>query len=99
MFRDSYGEEQIRSLVEEYEALQERKDTAPGRLRILFQLADLDRALERLPMKYWEVVLLHGLLGVPQRVAAQLLRVSQQAVSKRYRRGICDLYYLMNGGE
>lgn len=62
-------------------------------------VADLDAALEQLPQDWWEVVLLHGLIGVPQAETAKLLRVSQQAVSKRYRRALEEIHYLMNGGE
>ena len=73
-------------------------DTTRRGLRYLVELADINRALAQLPLKYWEVVLVHGLLGVPQQEAAQLLHVSQQAVSKRYRQGLEELTYLVNGG-
>lgn len=44
-------------------------------------------------------MLLHGLIGVPQAETARLLHVSQQAVSKRYRRALEEIHYRMNGGE
>lgn len=97
--RTNYGEGEVRALIEEYTALKEKADTSRTGLRFLVMLADLERALEQLPMKYWEVVLLHGLLGVPQMEVAQLLHVSQQAVAKRYRLGLEDAHYLINGGE
>lgn len=59
---------------------------------------DLDDALEQLPAKYWEVVLLHGLVGYSQAETAQLLQISQQAVSKRYRQGVEEITYWINGG-
>jgi DNA-directed RNA polymerase specialized sigma24 family protein len=44
-------------------------------------------------------VLLHGLIGLPLRATAELLQVSHQAVNKRYRKGLEELHYLMNGAE
>lgn len=99
MSRDGYTPEHVRTLIEEYAGLRERADTTAPGLRALVQLADLNRALDRLPLKYWEVVLLHGLLGFPQDEAARLLQVSQPAVSKRYRQAREEVHYLMNGGD
>ena len=94
-----YTEEEVQALIKEYEAVRESSDTTRRGLRYLVQIADLNKALEQLPLKYWEVVLLHGLLGVPQQETAQLLQVSQQAVGKRYRRGLEEVVYLINGGD
>lgn len=96
--RTSYSEGEVRALIEEYAAFKEKADTSRSGLRFLVMLADLDYALQRIPLKYWEVVLLHGLIGIPQTEVARLLRVSQQAVSKRYRLGLEDAHYLINGG-
>lgn len=85
-------------MVEEYAALRTKADTNPSGMRTLLQLADLNYALARLPLKYWEVVLLHGLLGLSQEQTAEALHVSQQAVSKRYRTGLEDVTYYINGG-
>jgi len=49
-------------------------------------------------MPYWEVVLLHGLIGFSLTETGLLLQVSHQAVSKRYRHGIEEAHYLINGG-
>lgn len=89
----------MRALVESYEEVAAKSDTTPQGLFALVRIADLDRALEQLPLNYWEVVLLHGMLGLPAREAATLLHVSHQAVSKRYRHALEELHYLMNGGE
>lgn len=93
-----YKPEEVRALVEEYAAVRESADTTRYGLRFLVELADINRALEQLSLKYWGPVLLHGLLGIPQQEAARLLQVSQQAVSKRYRHGLEELTYLINGG-
>jgi DNA-directed RNA polymerase specialized sigma24 family protein len=85
-------------MVEEYAALRAKADTSPRGMRALLQLADLDYVLARLPLKYWEVVLLHGLIGLSQEQTAELLRISQQAVSKRYRLGLEEATYYINGG-
>lgn len=99
MPREDYAPEHVRTLIEEYAGLRARVDTTPSGLRPLVQLADLNRALARLSRKYREVVLLHGLLGLPQDEAARRLEVSQQAVSKRYRLALEEVHYLMNGGD
>lgn len=96
--RPNYDDAEVRALVEEYAAHKARVDTTPGRLNILTRLADLHRAMELLPVKYWEVVLLHGLIGLTQEETARVLKISQQAVSKRYRKGIEDIVYNINGG-
>jgi DNA-directed RNA polymerase specialized sigma24 family protein len=95
--RPNYTEEETRALVEHYEHLRElglRVTTDWFAKRV-----DLDDALERLPAKYWEVVLLHGLIGFSLVETAQLLHVSHQAVSKRYRQGLEETTYWINGGE
>lgn len=99
MILGEYAPEHVRLLIEEYAALRECVDTTAAGLRILVQLADLDRALDRLSLKPWEVVLAHGLLGFSQEEAAGQLAVSQQAVSKRYRHAVEEITYLMNGGD
>jgi DNA-directed RNA polymerase specialized sigma24 family protein len=86
-------------MVEEYAALREKADTNPSGMRALLQLADLDYELARLPLLYWEVVLLHGLLGFSQEKTAEMLQVSQQAVSKRYRTGLEEITHFINGGR
>lgn len=86
-------------MVEEYASLEAKADTSPRGMRALLQLADLDYELARLPLPYWEVVLLHGLLGFSQEETAALLQISQQAVSKRYRKALEELTYFINGGD
>ena len=99
MRRSNYTEETIHHMIRQYSALKALRDTKPGRrLDTLLRVADLDRALDRLPMDLWRVMLVHGLIGVPQEEAAQELSISQQAVSKRFRRAVEEVHYYMNGG-
>lgn len=85
-------------MVEEYQALRSKADTSPSGMRALLQLADIDYELARLPLEYWAAVLVCGLLGFSQEDAAEALHLSQQAVSKRYRLGLEELCYFINGG-
>jgi DNA-directed RNA polymerase specialized sigma24 family protein len=94
-----YSDKQVRALIEGYAELAALRDTHGPGLRALLQLADLDRALAQLARKYREVVLLHGQLGLQQTFAAAELSISQPALAKRYRQGLEELTYLINGGE
>lgn len=85
-------------MIEEYPALRSKADTNPSGMRALLQLADLDYELARLPLPYYEVVLLHGLLGLTLDQVGDLLQISHQAVSKRYRKGLEEITYYINGG-
>lgn len=54
--------------------------------------------MERLPDHYWEVVLLHGLIGLPQREVAELLGVSQPLVQRRYVAALAEITFHINFG-
>jgi DNA-directed RNA polymerase specialized sigma24 family protein len=95
----NYRPEEVRRLIEEYPALKARANTNARGLWSLVMMADLERAMEHLDLRRWEAVLLHGLLGLPQEEVARLLTISQQAVSKRYRQGLEDTTWWINGGE
>lgn len=94
----NYSENEVQALVESYAELKELRDTTRARLRYVLSLADLGRALDRLYLDYWAVVLVHGLLGYSQYETAHMLQISQSAVSKRYRRGIAESTYWINNG-
>jgi DNA-directed RNA polymerase specialized sigma24 family protein len=96
--RGRYTPGEVQSLIEEYAAVSASADTTRRGLRCLVQKADLDRALARIPLKLWEVVLVHGLLGVPLRETGEELRISHTAVAKRYRQGLEETIYRINGG-
>lgn len=95
----SYSPEYVRQLVEGYSALDNSADTTRGGLRFLVELADLNRAFARLPEEFTEVVFWHGVRGLPQDEAAEVLQKSQTWVSKRYRRALEEITFLINGGE
>lgn|SRR3954469_9652640 len=97
--RPNYKADEVKALIENYATLTEKRDTTPRGLHYLAMIADLDQALARLPLKFYEVVLLHGLLGIPQYEVASILHVSQQAVSKRYRQGLEEVVYVVNGEQ
>ena len=100
MRRSRYTEETLHRMIENYSALKSLEDTKPGRrLDTLIRIADLDRALDRLPMDLWRVMLVHGLIGVPRDEAAKELRLSTRAVSKRFAEAIEEVLYHINGGE
>jgi len=96
--RVSYSEEEVGALIRDYAAFREKAGTTRAGLRVLVRLIDLARAMELLPIKYRGVVLLYGLLGLSLDETAALLHVSHQAVSKRYRQGVEEITFSMNGG-
>ncbi|MCZ2109519.1 MAG: hypothetical protein LC118_08120 [Dehalococcoidia bacterium] len=96
--RPSYSPEHVRVLIEEYQALREKVDTDLYGLNYLVQMADLDRVLERIPWNYWEVVLLHGLLGLPLRTTAELLGRKKSAIAERYANALEEITHQINGG-
>lgn len=99
MWRANYKPEHVRHLIEGYAALVNSADTTREGLRYLVELADLDRALARLPQDYAEVVLVHGIAGLSQEAAAEVLQKSQTWISKRYRHALEEITFLINGGE
>lgn len=54
--------------------------------------------MEQLPDHYWEAVLVHGLLGFPQREGAELLGVSQTTLHRRYTAALVEITHHINGG-
>jgi DNA-directed RNA polymerase specialized sigma24 family protein len=99
MVRSPYSEKELLAMIGTYEVLRAQANTSPRGMRALISLADLDRALARLSMKHWEVVLVHGLIGLTTREAAEVLHISHVAVGKRFRKGIEDALHYINGGE
>jgi DNA-directed RNA polymerase specialized sigma24 family protein len=96
--RSSYGLDEVRVWIEEYEEFREKVDTRPGRpLTTLLSKVDIDRALSRLGPKEYQAVLLCGLLNLTTRTAGALLGTSAMTMSRRYRFGLERLVIHLNG--
>lgn len=93
-----YSPGAVRFLIENYRQVCERRDTTPSRLEALVQIADVDSALRFLSDPHYEVVLLHGLIGLTMEQTGIALEITKQAVSKRYALALEDMHFLMNGG-
>ena len=97
----NYDESEVAALIASYHELRAALEyDRNGRRvqRVAARLADLDKALVRLPMKYAEAVQLHGLIGFTEEQAARLLSIKRSTVGKRYRIALEEITYLMNGG-
>ena len=93
-----YSVNEVRGLIEGYAELRERKGTYGGRLAILCRLADLDKAIYRLPPKEYQAVLLYGQLGHTVRDAEVSLGVSKSTLHRRYESGIAWIVQYLNEG-
>lgn len=93
-----YRETEVRALVEGYAVALEDRDTTDRGLRILVAVADLKLAFRRLALADKEVLLVCGILGLPQREAAEWYEKSHTWVGKQYRVALDNLTYEMNGG-
>lgn len=94
----NYSPEHVRALIESYPVILAKVDTDRAGLGYLVQLADLDRVLGYLSRQQWEVVLLHGIIGLTQRETAGELNVSQPTVQRRYQDALVEITYQINGG-
>ena len=94
----NYSPGQVRALIDEYAALKAKADTSPAGMSALIQLADINLQFAMLPEGLWAVLLLHGLLGFDQRTTAELLRIPQTRVSRRYADALDEVTYYINGG-
>ena len=88
-----YTQDEVATLVEEWAALRESR-----RSFIRVRLMDLERNIPRLTPPLRQAVVLHGLIGFPQRTVAQLVGTTQPTVGRRYVNGLEQLMTLMNGG-
>jgi DNA-directed RNA polymerase specialized sigma24 family protein len=93
-----YSEKEVRGLIEGYAELREAKEVYGEGLSILVKLADLGRAVEKLPPKEYQAVLLHGQMRHTVRDAEQLLEIARATLHDRYESGISWLTRYLNGG-
>lgn len=63
------------------------------------RLMDLEVAMRHLPNKLFEAVVVYGLLRFTERAAADALHISHTAVTKRYRQGVEQMLYFLNGDQ
>lgn len=95
----NYSLSEVEGLVEAYSEIKPLMDVNPGRLRFLVRLWDLELAIEKLPPKEYQAVLLIGLVGMGLMDAGKAMGVSHETMRQRYRRGIELLHtYLNNYG-
>jgi DNA-directed RNA polymerase specialized sigma24 family protein len=94
--RTDYSPDHVRALIQDYQAFRARVDTDRAGLNFLVQMADLDRVLALIPRGYLEVVLLHGLMGLPQRTVAELLNRGQSTISERYDNALVEITHQLN---
>lgn len=94
--RTDYSPDHVRALIQDYPAYRARVDTDRAGLNFLVQIADLDRVLALIPRDYMEVVLLHGLMGLPQRTVAKLLHRGQSTISDRYDDALTEITHQLN---
>lgn len=88
-----YHESEVHALIDNYLELRFLKHRASLHVRLM----DLEVAMDRLPRKLYEAVIVYGLLRFESRAAGEALHISHTAVTKRYRQGFDQLMYLMNG--
>lgn len=91
----NYSVDEVEVLVEQYEALKALRDRP--RLNWLVRYVDLNLALRHMPPKYYQAVLLVGLIGLSVQDAGQHFGVSGSTMWRRYRRGLEWLTNHLNG--
>jgi len=94
--RTDYSPDHVQALIRDYQSFRARVDTDRAGLNFLVQMADLDRVLALIPRGYMEVVLLHGLMGLPQRTVAGLLNRGQTTISRRYEAALVEIHHQLN---
>lgn len=87
----NYSVEEVEALVEGYMELRREQPW------IMVRMCDLDLALKAMPPKYYQAVLLVGLIGESTRWVGEQLGVSHQTVWIRYQRGLVWLTAYLNG--
>ena len=85
-------------MVNHYANIQSVADTDRKGMRILVMAADLEQAIEQLDLFGYVLVLMVGILGIPQAAVARLLEVDQSTISRKYAEVLDDLHLYINGG-
>lgn len=90
-----YDENEVQVLIDSYLDLRHLKH----RPYIHVRLMDLEVAMRHLPRKLRDVVLVYGLLRFTERAAGESLAISGREVRRRYRQGVDQMLYRLNGEE
>ena len=90
----SYTENEVQLLIDNYLDLRYLKHRRPA---IHVRLMDLEVAMSYLPKKLFQAVLVYGLLRFSLPHAGEALHISHTAVRKRYRQGVEQILFTLNG--
>lgn len=91
----TYDERELIALLDNYMVLRYMKH----RPTIHVRLMDLEVAMRRLPRRQFEAVLVYGILRFAGRAAGSALHTSEREVKRRYRHGIEQMLYTLNGED
>jgi DNA-directed RNA polymerase specialized sigma24 family protein len=95
----TYSQSEIRWLLEDYEELAGKADTAGGRLLLLLKLADLHVAVRKLSPIEQEAVMLCGVMNMTSRAAGMITGKGKTTMNNHYRRGIQSIQLHLNGSK
>jgi DNA-directed RNA polymerase specialized sigma24 family protein len=90
-----YDEKEVQVLLAHYAEWQYLRHRPFFHVRLM----DLEAAMSRLPRKLAEVMLVYGLHRLDARSAGEVLRISHTAVTKRYRQGLEEIMFHINGSD
>lgn len=88
-----YTEEEIHILIDNYMDLRHMKH----RPSIHVRLMDLEVAVRHLPRRIRDVILVYGFLRFTERDAGAALATSGREIRRRYRQGVEQILYRLNG--
>lgn len=92
-FKARYSDDELYALTDEWETWAGYR----AHINILVRLMDIDRAMHALSPPQREAVFLCGFCQLTEREVAKLVGVTQQAVHKRYQRGLESMALFLNG--
>jgi DNA-directed RNA polymerase specialized sigma24 family protein len=90
-----YTEHEVHALIDNYMTLRHMKHNPSIHVRLM----DLEVGLQHLSNKLFQAVLVYGILRFEDRAAASVLQTSHVSVRKRYRQGVEEILYRLNGDE
>jgi DNA-directed RNA polymerase specialized sigma24 family protein len=90
-----YDEAEVEVLIDYYMDLRYLKHRPAVHVRLM----DLEVAMRDLPRKHRDVLLVYGLLRFTERAAGEALAISGREVRRRYRQGVDQILYRLNGEE